>query len=368
MRKTVKYGLGLVALGLIAAEAWREIRLPLRPRPARTPSGDESLEADVVPANLAQAAQPGRGRQAETPAEIPARGWKDILLRTFKEFGDDQIPLISAGMTFYSLLALFPAIGVFVALYGLFADVGDAQKHVQAMSAVLPGGAISLIGDQMVRVAAAREGGLSLTVLVGFLVAFWSANGAMKAIITGLNIAYDEKEKRGLVGKTAVPLAFTAGALVFAVGAIALAAVGATIESHWGRSASLAYTLIFWPTLFIGFAAGIALLYRFGPSRRRARWRWISWGSGIAAVGWLAMSAGFSFYVTNFGHYDRSYGALGAVIGFMTWTWLSSMVLLLGAELNSEIEHQTAKDTTVGAPKPLGRRGAVMADTIGAAQ
>lgn len=370
MRGLLNTAAGFVA-GLMAAELVREAAPLVRRLPARTQGRGrvEGLSAGLAsPTNPAGAEQTGRGRHANRPGEIPLRGWKDILLRTFKEFGDDQIPLIAAGCTFYILLALFPGIGAFVALYGLFADVGDAQRHVQAMSAILPGGAISLIGDQMMRVAAAREGGLSLAFVVGVLVALWSANGAMKAVITGLNIAYEEKEKRGFFGKILIPLAFTVGFLVFVMTAIATAAVGAAIKDHLGRVAGLAYTCLYWPLLLVGLAVGMSLLYRFGPSRSPVRWRWVSWGSAMAAVAWLGMSGGFSFYVANFGQYDKSYGALGAVIGFITWAWLSSMVLLLGAELNSEIEHQTGRDTTTGAPKPLGTRGAVMADTIGEAQ
>jgi membrane protein len=357
--------------GLTVVELAREVAPGFRrvgARRRRSASDLQGLGDHPSPTNEEEAKQPGRGRQAEQPSDIPPKGWKDILLRTFKEFSDDQIPLISAGCTFYTLLALFPGIGAFVALYGLFADVGDAQKHVQAMSAVLPGGAISLIGDQMVRAAAAGEGGLSLAFILGLLIALWSANGAMKAVITGLNIAYEEKEKRGVVGKILVPLAFTLGFLAFAAVAMGLAAVGVAIRERMGSTISALYTAGYWALLFVGLATSLTLLYRFGPSRRRVRWRWISWGSGLAAVVWLSMSAGFSFYAANFGHYDKSYGALGAAIGFMTWTWLSTMVLLLGAELNSEIEHQTAQDTTVGAPKPLGLRGAVMADTVGEAQ
>lgn len=369
MRRYLDMAVGFAA-GLATAELAREAAPLWRGQNSQRGSlrGESDRPGARSPTNADAAHERGHGRHAERPAEIPARGWKDILLRTVKEFGEDEIPMIAAGCTFYTLLALFPAIGAFVALYGLFADVSEAQRHVQAMSAVLPGGAISLIGDQMIRAAAARHGGLSLAFVIGLAVALWSANGAMKAIITGLNIAYEEREKRGIVGKILVPLAFTVGFLAFAVIAIALAAIGASLADRLGSGAGWLYGLVYWPMLFVGLAAGMALLYRFGPSRSTVRWRWISWGSVLAAVAWLLMSAAFSFYVANFGHYDRDYGALGAAIGFMTWTWLSTMVLLLGAELNSEIEHQTARDTTTGAPLPLGARGAVMADTVGKAQ
>ncbi|CAN7608686.1 YihY/virulence factor BrkB family protein [Phenylobacterium sp. LjRoot164] len=365
MRGSLKVLLGVVA-GVAAAETVRGFRERERGAGRHVPT--EKLQADAEPANLEQAAQTHRGRHASEPTQIPARGWKDILLRTYREFGEDQIPLVSAGVTFYSLLALFPAIAAFVALYGLFADPADVRDHLDSLSAVLPAGAISLIGDQLARATAARAEGLSLAFVIGLAVALWSANGAMKAMITGVNIAYEERERRGLVGKILIPLAFTVGGLLLAIIAIALAAFGGVVDDWLGPQAAVAFRIVLAICLFAALASAIGLLYRFGPSRRQARWRWITWGSGIAALAWLAMSAAFTFYVARFGNFDRSYGPLGAAIGFMTWTWLSAQVILLGAELNSEIEHQTAEDTTVGLPKPLGARGAVMADTVGAAQ
>lgn len=367
MRRLLDLGASFVA-GVAAAELARAIahRVQGAANDQRSaPSLAASAQDDASPVNLDEAGQSDRGRNAERPGEIPARGWKDILVRTYKEFGDDQIPLIAAGCTFYTLLALFPGVTAFAALYGLFADVGEARTHVEALSGVLPAGAISLIGEQMIKVAAAGNGGLSLTFVIGLATAFWSANKAMKAVITGLNIAYEEKEERGLLVKTLVPLAFTVGLILFALAAIGLGAIGAGVGERFGDLAGAIWTGLYWLVLFAGVIVAMALLYRFGPSRSRARWRWISWGSALAAVAWLAMSGAFTFYVSNFGDYDESYGALGAAVGFMTWTWLSSMVFLMGAELNAEIEHQTTRDTTTGAPRPLGARGAVMADTVG---
>lgn len=320
------------------------------------------------PEHLARAGKPGRGRQAERPAEIPVRGWKDIAVRTWKEFRDDEIPMISAGVTFYTLLALFPGIGAFVALWGLFGDVAEARADLARLAVVLPGGAITLIGDQMTNVAATGDGGLSLAAFGGLLVSLWSANGATKAIITGLNIAYDEKEARGFVRKTATSLAFTLGFLGFVIAAAAVLVLQPAIAAYAGASTARVFGLVAWPVLFAALVAGLAVLYRYGPSRDPARWRWLTWGSVCAGVVWLSASTLFSLYVGHFGSYDRTYGPLGAVIGFMTWTWISSMVVLLGAELNSEIEHQTAVDFTVGTRSPLGARGAVMADTVGEAQ
>jgi membrane protein len=309
-----------------------------------------------------------RGRAAEEPSQIPKAGWKDIVIRTWKEFSDDQIAMIAAGVTFYALLAIFPGIAAFVALYGLLADVADAQRHLQMLSVILPGGVIGLVGDQIVRVARGKAEGLSLAALGGLALSIWSANGAMKAVMTGLNVAYDEHEKRGFVRKTATSLGFTLGFLAFILGVVGVLATQAGLEATRGHGAALGFAAAAWPMVLLGLIGGLALLYRYGPSRERVQWRWISWGSAIVALGWLAASFLFSTYVANFGRFDKTYGPLGAVIGFMTWTWISSLVVLLGAELNSEIEHQTGRDTTTGAPQPLGRRGAVMADTIGEAQ
>jgi membrane protein len=310
----------------------------------------------------------GRGRRAGSPTEIPARGWKDILLRTRREFVSDNIPMIAAGVTFYSLLALFPGIAAFVALYGLFADVADAQRHLQTLSFVLTPDMLKLIGDQMIRLAGADKGGQSLAFVASIAVSIWSANGAVKAMMTGLNIAYDEQETRSFVRKTLVSLAFTLGFLVFVVAGIALLAARPAVEAFVGARAAVLFSWISWPALLAGLMLGLALLYRFGPSRDPVRWRWISWGSVGVVVFWVIVSALFSLYVDNFGHFNKTYGSLGAVIGFMIWIYLSMLVVLAGAELNSEIEHQTGVDTTVGAPRPMGLRGAAMADSVGAAQ
>lgn len=312
--------------------------------------------------------EPGRGRLAASPAQIPARGWKDILIRAKTEFTQDNIPMIAAGVTFYTLLALFPGIGAFVALYGLFADVAAAQRHLQTLSFVLTPEMLKLVGDQMIRLAAGDKGGQSLAFVFGVLVSIWSANGAVKAIMTGLTIAYDEQETRGVVRKTLVSLAFTLGFLVFVVAAIALLAAQPAVAAFAGPQAAALLGWLSWPVLLIGLTLGIALLYRFGPSRDPVRWRWITWGSIGVVLVWVAGSALFSLYVENFGHFNRTYGSLGAVIGFMIWIYLSVIVLLAGAELNAELEHQTLIDTTEGAPRPMGFRGAHMADTVGAAQ
>jgi membrane protein len=233
---------------------------------------------------------------------------------------------------------------------------------------LLPPGALQFIGDQMIRIATANKDSQSLAFAVGLLASIWSAHGAVKALMTGLNIAYEETERRSFLKATAVSLAFTLGFLAFLVTAIALLAAGPIVETLMGHRAAVVFGWISWPMLLIGLTLGLALLYRFGPSRDPAQWKWITWGSAGVVIFWVIVSALFSLYVNNFAHYDKTYGPLGAVIGFMMWIYLSAVVVLAGAELNSEIEHQTTVDTTTGAPMPMGLRNAKMADTVGAAQ
>ena len=307
----------------------------------------------------------GRGRRAQSPGEIPRRGWRDILLRASREFSQDQVPMIAAGVTFYSILALFPGLAAAISLYGLIADPADIPRHLQALSTVLPGGALTVIGHEMDRLVSHRSGGLSLTAAAGLAASIWSANGAVKSLMTGLNIAYEEQEKRGFLKKTLVSLAFTLGLVVFGLAAMGVLGAGPVLERRLGTAAAWLFEAASWPVLLAAMATGLALLYRYGPSRDPVRFRWISWGVAAAVIVWLGMSAGYTLYVANFGHFNKTYGSLGAAIGFMMWIYLSAMVVLAGAELNAELEHQTTVDTTRGAPRPMGTRRARMADTAG---
>lgn len=357
---------GAIALLGAAVARLRGAGLPAPPRgrkPASTLAGKDSRTAPAS-AQL----EPGRGRQAQSPRHIPAPGWKDILKRTWKEFNEDHVTLVAAGVTFYTLLAFFPGLGAFVALYGLFADVNDAREQLRALSVVLSPDILDFVGEQMLRVAQARSGGLSFAFVFSLLLSIWSANGAMKSIFLGLNIAYEEEERRGFVRVTLTSLAFTLGALLFVILAFVGLVAAPTAARFLGTQLQFIVGLARWPILAAALIFGITLLYRYGPSRDHARWRWVNWGAALVTVVWIAASAGFSFYLANFGNYDKTYGSLGALFGFMMWTYVSAVIVLLGAELNAEIEHQTAVDTTTGAPRPMGARGARMADTLGAAQ
>lgn len=314
------------------------------------------------------AAEPGRGRMADHPGQLPARGWKDVVKRSLKEFREDNIPLISAGVTFYTLLALFPALGVFGALYGLFADVREARQHIDQLAVLLPPDVTSFIGDQMIAAAGGRPDGLSLAVVGGLLISLWSANGAAKSLFLGLNIAYEEQEKRSFLRLTLTTLAFTVGGLVFVLLLLGASIAASAALAYLGPRPAYIVGLLRWPILALAAVGAISVLYRYGPSRDPAKWRWVSWGSAIVTVIWIAASFAFSLYLSHLAHYQQTYGALGAAIAFMMWTYLSTVILLAGAELNSEMEHQTARDTTRGARLPMGMRRARMADTLGAAQ
>jgi membrane protein len=321
-------------------------------------------------APAAAATEPGRGREASTPTEIPARGWKDILWRTYEEFGQDRIMSVAAGVTYYALLALFPALAALVSIYGLFADPAAIQGQVDTLAGVLPGGALDIVREQVTRIASKGSGALGVSFAIGLTLSLWSANAGMKAILDALNIVYDEEEKRSFLRLNLESLAFTLGAIGFLLLALTGIVVLPVVLAFIGLGSGLEWLLSLarWPILLAAVVAGLAVLYRYGPSRTKAEWKWVTPGSLVAAVLWLVVSMLFSWYVANFGSYNETYGSLGAVIGFMTWIWISGIVVLVGAQINAEMEHQTAKDTTVGVSKPMSSRGATMADTLGAAK
>jgi len=306
------------------------------------------------------------GHDAEAPGQIPARGWWQILKRTYREINDDRLSIIAAGVTFYVLLALFPALGAMVSIYGLFADRGTIGEQLNALAGVLPPEALTVIGDQMNRLATADESTLGFGFALGLALSLWSANQAMKAIFDALNVVYEEEEKRSFLKLNAMTLAFTLAGILLVLVAMALVVVLPVALDFIGLGAfaEWALTVLRWPVLLLVLGTVIAAIYRFGPSRERARWRWVSWGSAFATVFWLIASGLFSWYVANFGNYNETYGSLGAVIGLITWIWISTYIVLIGAELNAEIEHQTVQDSTTGMDSPLGTRGAKMADEV----
>ena len=250
-----------------------------------------------------------------------------------------RVLVISAGVTFYGLLAIFPAIAALVALYGLFADPTKIAEHLNGLSGVLPGGAIEVIRDQMNRVAAQGSGNLGLTFFIGLVVSLWSANSGTKSMFDALNLVYGVEEKRSFVRLTLMSLALTAAVIVFVLIALsAMVVVPAVLDALGLKDATaLLVKVLRWPILVLIVALLLAILYRYGPSEH-GQWPWISWGSAIAALGWLTLSLLFSWYAASYGNFNQTYGSLGAIMGFMVWMWLSTLVILIGAELDAKLE------------------------------
>ncbi|EAR21046.1 Ribonuclease BN [Nitrococcus mobilis Nb-231] len=313
------------------------------------------------------ATERARGRQAERLREIPKAGWRDILLRTKSEISNDHLSMAAAGVAFYAMLALFPALAAIISIWGLVSDPQQVMQQIQSVSGMLPDQTAAIIKSQATKVASASGGAVSLAALGSVLLAVYSASKGMKALIEGLNMVYDEEEKRGFIKLNLVALILTIGLVLVMIAALGMIAAIPALLGSLGLGAVTKTAVIWlrWPLLFVVAIASLALIYRYAPSRTQPRWRWVSVGAVVATLLWIAGSFAFSFYTRNFGSYNETYGSLGAVIILLTWLWLSAFVVLLGAELNSEEEHQTARDTTRGRPQPMGKRGAHAADTIG---
>lgn len=315
-----------------------------------------------------QARQAGRGRDADAPTDMPLRGWRDILLRSWENFLGHRLMLIAAGLTFFALLGIFPALAAIVSVYGLFTDPAHIADQISLLEGLVPGGALDMLASQMTDIASRSDGALTLGLAASLGIALWTANAGMRNLFNALNIVYEEDEKRGVIRMTFVSLAFTACVLMLAGVVIALIIVLPVLLGFLGLGAWEGWLLMArWPALFVIMALGLSIAYRWGPSRRRARWRWVTPGGLLATLLWMIAAFGVSWYVENFGRYDDTYGSFGAGIGLMIWLWISSIIILLGAQLNAELEHQTARDSTARPDRPLGKRGASMADTVGRA-
>lgn len=308
-----------------------------------------------------------RGRAAETPTEIPALGWKDIAFRVKDEIAADRVSLIAAGVAFYGLLALFPAITALIAISGLIVEPSQIVDQLESLSGLMPEEVISIVTVQATEVAGSREGRLGLAAIVGVLIALYSASKGMASLIEGINVAYDEEEKRGFIRLKLVTFALTLllviGLLVALLATLGLPAVLAVLD--FGAVFEFLMTAGLWVGLFLLTVFGLSVLYRYAPSRDEPEWKWASPGAIVACLIWVIASAGFAFYVGNFGSYNESFGTLAGVIVLLMWFWISAFIILLGAELNAEMEAQTRADTTKGPNEPMGSRDAVKADTLG---
>ncbi len=311
-----------------------------------------------------------RGRQAETPTEIPAAGWKDIALRVKDEISADRVGLIAAGVAFYGLLALFPAVGAVMAIAGLLVDPNRIVEQLQGLSALVPEDVLSIVIDQATAVAGSQEAGLGLTALIGFLLAIYSASKGMASLMEGMNVAYDETEERGFFVRTAITLALTLflvfGLIVALMAIIGIPAILATLSL--GPVVEVGSTILAYLVVAALTLIGLAVVYRYGPSRNSPELKWVSVGAIAALVLWAVGSAGFAFYVGNFGSYNETFGTVAGVVVLLMWFWISAYIILMGAELNSEMEAQTRHDTTVGRDQPMGERDAEKADNLGRAK
>lgn len=310
---------------------------------------------------------PRRGRDADRPRDIPRPGWRDIAVRVKQELADDNINIVAAGVAFFAILSLFPALAAMLTLYGAVMDPQQVTQQIQAMSQLLPSSAQSLLTDQLQRLASASGGALGLGAIIGLLATIWSASKGMKALVAGIDIAYDEKDERSFVRSTATVLALTVGAILFFIVAVVLIAAVPALIGSLGLPGAVQWVVNLgrWPLLILGVMAALAVIYRYAPDRSTARWRWVTPGALAASVLWLVGSILFSLYVRSFGSYNESYGALAGVVVLLLWLYISAYVVLLGAEVNAELERQTRRDTTTGTPRRMGHRGARAADTVG---
>lgn len=325
--------------------------------PSAPPSDPETAERN----------EPGRGRAARTPSEIPRAGWRDILLRVWQKLSEDNVSLVAAGVALNTLLAVFPAMAVLASVYGMFASPAQVGREIAPFYGILPHEAAGIIQAQLEALARPRNHTLGIGAIVSFVVSLYYSSQGVSALMSATNIAYRERERRGFVRLVLVAIGFAVGAVLgFVIMLLLTVAVPLGLERlplpGFVDNAAL---VLRWILLWVFAALGLAIVYRYAPSRENARWRWVTWGSVIAAALWLVSSVLFSLYVRNFGSYGKTYGALGGVIVLIMWFYLQGYAIVLGAEFNAETEHQTAVDSTRGPPAPMGERGAHMADTLG---
>jgi membrane protein len=308
-----------------------------------------------------------RGRSAGRPWDIPFKGWRDIAHRVWADLQQHNMSFVAAGVAFFVLLALFPALGAVVGIYGLVADPADVAGEAGFLRTVLPPDAASILTSQLNQIASHAANTLSLGVVIGLLIAIWSTSRGISSIITALDIVYNQQEHRSFVRLTLLSLELTLGAILFAVVALGLIVGLPAVFNLFGLGGLIKalLNLLAWPLLGFLFILGLAVIYHYGPCRDEPQWEWVTPGAVLATTLWLIGSGLFSFYVANFGSYNETYGSVGAAVILLTWVYLTSYVVLLGAEVNAEMEHQTQRDTTVGEPEPMGERGAYVADTLG---
>lgn len=303
------------------------------------------------------------GHTASAPTDIPVRGWKQIGKRTLGEIGSDRVPMMSAAVAFSMFLSLFPALIAAVSVYGLLVDPSTAVAQAQDLTRSLPEDAASLIVNQMSSLAETGNTAAGIGFVIAVLGALWGASGGMSMLLKGVSVAYDEEDTRGFVKNKALALGFALGFIVFIGVVVLLLAVVPYLLRPLGPFGTVVGHLGRWIVLAALIMAALSTVYRFAPPRSDAQWRWVTPGSVVATALWLAASAGFSWFVSSFGSYHETYGAMAGVVVLLLWLQITALSILIGAEVNAEAERQTLVDTTVGEPKPMGERGATAADT-----
>jgi len=307
------------------------------------------------------------GHRAETPWAIPLAGWKQVISRTWQQTWIDNVGLVAAGVAFYGFLAVIPLLAAIILVYGLIAEIGTVIDTMRLLFRVLPNDIAKLLSDQTIGIVHTSEGKKGLGLVIALAIAIYGASNGAGAIITALNIAYEEREKRPLWDYYLVAMVITVGVVFTALLALAGAAIVATLEDFLPRASDtlilLGKAAAYIAMTFVG-AAIAATLYRFAPCRAQAKWTWITPGSIFTSIMWLLLTLAFGFYVSKVANYAATYGSLAAVAGLLTWMYLSAYAFVIGAELNREVEHQTAKDSTTGRPRPMGQRNAWAADHV----
>ncbi len=324
------------------------------------------MTSSIDPQEVASA-EADRGRLAQRPSDIAWRGWWDVLWRVKDQLDEDNVSIVAAGLALYSLLAVFPSLAAAVAIYGLVASPEAIQAQMQAFGGMLPAGTVEILHDQLQKLVSQRNETLSIGVIIGIVLALWSARKGMVALITAINVAYNEHDRRSFLVRTAMSLAFTIGGVLGFILVIVLGVAVPVVLKFvpLGIAAEWVLLGVRWAMLWLIAIFALATLYRFAPHRTRPRWEWVNAGSVIAATLWLLGSVLFAVYVRNFDSFGEAYGAIAGVVVMLMWFYVSAYVVILGAEINSELERQTVIDTTTGPSKPLGERGAYSADTIG---
>lgn len=334
------------------------------PAEARPGGGDEQRPAGGATEAQTASADGGRGRTATSPTKVPPGGWIDILKRTVHQLKADNLSIIAAGVAFYVFLALVPALIAAISVYGLVADPADVSRQLDSFLGAVPTEAADLIRQQVETVAASSSAALGLGLAVSVAAALLGASKGMLALITALNVAYDEEETRKILKLRVLALLLTIALTLAAVVGVGSMVVVKNVASGLGTIAEIAVSVVRWPVLAALVVLGLAALYRYAPDRDAPAWRWVTPGALVATVLWLVGSIAFSLYANNFGSYNETYGSLAAVVVLLLWLFLTAYAIVLGAELDAEAERQTARDTTRGPERPLGQRDAYAADTV----